>query len=88
VLGSLYQALVAAGAPPELARQAAEEAAGGFGRWRGLQRDLIVLKWMLALVIGLALGVLYMQWQALYIIDQIEAQLTLMQHSLASIVNS
>jgi hypothetical protein len=43
---------------------------------------------MLALVIGLGLGVLYMQWQALYIIDQIEAQLTLMQHSLASMVNS
>jgi hypothetical protein len=87
VLGSLYQALVAAGAPSELARRAAEEAAGGFGRRCKLHRDLTVLKWMLAFVIWLGLGVFCMQWQTLRIIDRLEVRLISIEHSLTFAVN-
>jgi hypothetical protein len=88
VLGSLYQAWVAAGAPPGLARQAAEEVAGGPGRLCNLQRDLLILKWALAFAIWVGVGTFCRQWQTLCIIDRIEARLTSIEQSLTLTADS
>ena len=79
MLGRLYDALKAANIPDDKARATAEEAAGG----RRLDRiawDLTVLKWTVAITIGLAMGVLWMQWQALGIIGRIEHRLSSVQN--------
>lgn len=59
MLGSLYDALIAANAPPEKALKAAEEAAAyetSIGALRGeiaeVKSDLRILKWMTGLVLA------------------------------------
>jgi hypothetical protein len=47
-----YDALLAAGAPEEKARAAAEELAGYESRFVKIETDLPVLKWMLGVVIA------------------------------------
>jgi hypothetical protein len=46
MLSKTYDALIAAGAPEEKARAAAEELAGYEGRFAKIETDLAVLKWM------------------------------------------
>jgi hypothetical protein len=46
MLGKLYRALMAGGAPEPEAREAAEEVAGFGGRLAGLDTDMRLLKWM------------------------------------------
>jgi len=52
----MYDALIAAGAPEDKARAAAiavaEESLATKGDIHRLERDLLIIKWMLALVIG------------------------------------
>ena len=43
-----YEALPAAGAPGDQARGAAEETAAHEGRFAKIERDLAILKWMIA----------------------------------------
>jgi hypothetical protein len=47
-----YDALVAAGAPADKARAAAEELAGCKGRFAKIETDLAVIKWMVWIVIA------------------------------------
>jgi len=55
MLSKTYDALVAAGAPEEKARAAAEELAGYESRFVKIETDLAILKWMVGVVIaGLA----------------------------------
>jgi hypothetical protein len=51
MLSKTYDALVAAGAPEEKARAAAEELAGYESRFVKIETDLAVLKWMVGVVI-------------------------------------
>jgi hypothetical protein len=46
MLSKTYDALVAAGAPDDKARAAAEELAGYESRFTKIETDLAVLKWM------------------------------------------
>jgi hypothetical protein len=46
MLSKTYEALVAAGAPEEKARAAAEELAAHESRFAKIETDLAVLKWM------------------------------------------
>lgn len=52
MLSKTYDALVAAGAPEEKARAAAEELAGYESRFAKIETDLAVLKWMVGVVIA------------------------------------
>ena len=52
MLSKTYDARVAAGAPEEKARAAAEELAGYETRFAKIETDLAVLKWMLGVVIA------------------------------------
>ena len=52
MLSKTYDALVAAGAPEEKARAAAEELAGYESRFVKIETDLAVLKWMVGVVIA------------------------------------
>ena len=52
MLSRTYDALLAAGAPEEKARAAAEELAGYESRFVKIETDLAVLKWMLGVVIA------------------------------------
>jgi hypothetical protein len=52
MLSKTYDALVAAGAPEEKARAAAEELAGYESRFIKIETDLAVLKWMVGVVIA------------------------------------
>ena len=52
MLSRTYEALLAAGAPEEKARAAAEELAGYESRFVKIETDLAVLKWMLGVVIA------------------------------------
>ena len=47
MLSKTYDALVAAGAPEDKARAAAEELAGYESRFAKIEPDLAVIKWML-----------------------------------------
>ena len=51
-LSRTYDAFVAAGAPEEKARAAAEELAGYESRFAKIETDLAVVKWMLGVVIA------------------------------------
>jgi hypothetical protein len=51
-LSKTYDALIAAGAPEDKARAAAEELAGYESRFAKIETDLAVLKWMLGVVIA------------------------------------
>jgi hypothetical protein len=58
-MGHVYDALrLAQGVPEEAARKAAEEVAAYDNRMHGIERDLMLLKWMTGTVIGLLLVVL------------------------------
>jgi hypothetical protein len=46
MLSKTYEALIAAGAPDDKARAAAEELAGYESRFAKIETDLAVLKWM------------------------------------------
>ena len=52
MLSKTYDALIAAGAPEEKARAAAEELAGYEARFAKIETDLTVIKWMLGVVIA------------------------------------
>jgi hypothetical protein len=52
MLAKTYEAFVAAGAPEEKAREAAEELAAYESRFAKIDTDLTVLKWMVGLVIA------------------------------------
>jgi hypothetical protein len=57
-LGALRSALVAGGAPPDLADKAAEEVAAFDHRIAGVETSLTVLKWMVGTNITMTLVVL------------------------------
>jgi hypothetical protein len=57
-LGALQDALLNAGAQPELAQRAAEEAAGYENRLAKIENDLAVLRWMVGTNVVLTLLVL------------------------------
>jgi hypothetical protein len=56
MLSKTYDALVAAGAPEEKARAAAEELAGYESRFVKIEMDLAVLKWMVGVNLAASLS--------------------------------
>ena len=52
MLSRTYDALIAAGAPDDKARAAAEELAGYESRFAKIETDLAVLKWMVGIVVA------------------------------------
>jgi hypothetical protein len=52
MLSKTYDALVAAGAPEQKARDAAEELAAYETRFAKIEQDLAIIKWMLGVVIA------------------------------------
>ncbi len=52
MLSKTYDALTAAGAPEEKAREAAEELANYDNRFINLETDMLVVKWMLGVLIA------------------------------------
>lgn len=58
MISELYDALLAAGAPEDKARKAAETLAGFENRFAKIETDLTVLKWMAGTNIVITLGVL------------------------------
>ena len=61
MLSKLYDAFRAAGAPDELARQAAEEGAQA----EDLKSDLRLLKWMVGFTLAFQVATLFFIWQIL-----------------------
>ena len=57
MLSKTYDALKAAGAPDDKAREAAEEIAGYENRLSGIEAELKLVKWMIGLAIGVILSV-------------------------------
>ena len=59
MLGNLYRALVAAGAPDVEAQtqKAAEEVAGFEGRMAGIEGKMSLLQWMVGFNLALTLGI-------------------------------
>ena len=58
MIAEVYDALLAAGAPEDKARLAAETLAGYESRFARIDRDLSLLKWMLATNIALTAAIL------------------------------
>jgi hypothetical protein len=56
MLSKTYDALVAAGAPDDKARAAAEELAGYKSRFAKIETDLAVLKWMVGVTIAASIS--------------------------------
>ena len=56
MLSKTYDALVAAGAPEDKARAAAEELAGYESRFAKIKTDLAVLKWMVGVNLAASLS--------------------------------
>jgi hypothetical protein len=52
MLSKTYEAFIAAGAPEDKAREAAEELAEYEGRFAKIETDLTVLKWMMGVQIA------------------------------------
>jgi hypothetical protein len=52
MLSKIYDAFIAAGAPEEKARDAAEELAAYENRFAKIEPDLAVIKWMLGVVLA------------------------------------
>jgi hypothetical protein len=52
MLSRVYHAFIEAGASDDTARAAAEELAGYEQRFAQIERDLLLVKWMLGVVIG------------------------------------
>ena len=59
MLGKLYSALIAAGADPQSAREAAEELATYDAAIAGIRSDLNLLKWMIGFNLALTLAILW-----------------------------
>jgi hypothetical protein len=57
MLSKTYDALVAAGAPEEKARAAAEELAAYESRFVKIEQDLAVIKWMLGVNLAASLSI-------------------------------
>ncbi len=57
MLSKTYDALKAAGAPEEKAREAAEEIAGFEDRLTAIESDLKLLKWMLGFNLALSMAI-------------------------------
>ncbi len=58
MISELYDALIAAGAPEEKARKAAEAIAGYENRFTKIESDLLVIKWMLGFVVAMNVAIL------------------------------
>ena len=56
MLSKTYDALIAAGAPEDKARAAAEELAGYENRFAKIETDLAVLKWMVGVNLAASLS--------------------------------
>jgi hypothetical protein len=56
MLSKTYDALIAAGAPDDKARAAAEELAGYESRFAKIETDLAVLKWMVGVNLAASLS--------------------------------
>jgi hypothetical protein len=56
MLSKTYDALIAAGAPDDKARAAAEELAGYENRFTKIETDLAVLKWMVGVNLAASLS--------------------------------
>jgi hypothetical protein len=65
MLGQLYAALRSANVPADQARAAAEEVAGFDIRISRIERDLLVIKWMLGTLTALNLGNLWLSFNIL-----------------------
>ena len=65
MLGKTFDALVAAGAPADKAREAAEELAGYDNRLAAVEARLTLLTWMTGFAITLGLGNLFLALQIL-----------------------
>ena len=57
MLSKTYDALIAAGAPDDKARAAAEELAGYESRFAKIETDLAVLKWMVGVNLAASLSI-------------------------------
>jgi hypothetical protein len=60
MLSKTYDALIAAGAPDDMARAAAEELAGCESRFTKIETDLAVLKWMVGVNLAASLSLVIM----------------------------
>ena len=58
MLSRTYEALKAAGAPDDKAREAAEEIAGFENRLAAIEADVKLLKWMLGVNLAFSLAIL------------------------------
>lgn len=58
MISELYDALLAAGAPEEKARKAAEVVANYEHRFTKIETELVVIKWMVGFVIALNVAIL------------------------------
>ena len=65
MLSKTYDALRAAGAPDDKAREAAEEIAGFEDRLTGIESDLKLLKWMLGFNLALSMAIAALLLRAL-----------------------
>ena len=65
MLSKTYDALKAAGAPEEKAREAAEEIAGFEDRLTAIESDLKLLKWMLGFNLALSMAIAALLLRAL-----------------------
>jgi hypothetical protein len=52
MISEVYDAFIAAGAPEDKARKAAEAIAGYENRFARIETDLVVLKWMTGTILG------------------------------------
>jgi hypothetical protein len=62
-LGALHDALLNAGAQPDLAQRAAEEGATYHRQLQEIRGELLVLKWLVATALALHLIVLGLLWK-------------------------
>ena len=58
MISEVYDAFIAAGAPEDKARKAAEALADYENRFTRIEAELVVIKWMLGFVIALDIGIL------------------------------
>lgn len=60
MLSKTYDALKAAGAPDDQAREAAEEIAGYENRLSGIEAELKLVKWMIGFNLALSVAVVFL----------------------------
>lgn len=60
MLSKTYDALKAAGAPDDQAREAAEEIAGYENRLPGIEAELMLVKWMIGFNLALSVAVVFL----------------------------